>query len=726
MLSTKQDQSLINGIAITQNAPKISHSFFADDSLIFCKAQKEEASHLKDIFQEYQRVSGQLINTEKSKMTFSPRINPNIKEEFTTVLPFSITTNITKYLGMPTQIGLSKQAVFGFIMERIRSKLKGWKEKHLSFAGRGILISAVIQALPTSLMSCFMLPKTMCDKIEKAICRFWWGSKEGQHKTHWKARKDLFKSKFQGGLGFRDMHVFNKALLAKQVWRLHTNPSSLLSLCLKAKYYSTTDILQATRGRQPIYEWQSIQQAIEIINKDSCWKIGNGQNVKIWEDNWLIFQNGFRVLTPQAEYNTISKVSDIITYQPYKTWNTSLIDHTFLHFERDQIQQIPLIMEHNEDQLMWTYTKEGAYSVKSGYNIIKAWQDTANPAPTSTNNHHTKMWKTLWSLHTIPRHKVLLWRIIQQVIPIKQALSRRGFQGQTLCPRCLRREETIEHVFKECQHADRIWFGSKLGIRFSSMQGSFLDWLIYAINNLNEEDLSYVAAICYGIWYARNQQVFEQRNIEEHETISKAQISIQEFNLALSNTNNNPSENMRTQVPRSDHNQRRPRIPNERKRWTKPRPDFIKINCDANLSRSGRWGLGATYRDADGELLAAATWELPGSDDAELAEACALYKGILLAAECCFHNIDVESDNATVIALLKSDASYPRSYLGNYVWGIHCNKHRFRVWFFNHISREANKAAHSVAALAHLEPNKIWLEETPPTLVSVLLSDLIN
>jgi hypothetical protein len=239
----------------------------------------------------------------------------------------------------------------------------------------------------------------------------------------------------------------------------------------------------------------------------------------------------------------------------------------FFPFERDQIQQIPLIMEQNEDQLMWPHTKEGSYTVKSGYNMIKLWQDNANLASTSANSLNNKLWKTLWSLHTIPRHKVLLWRIMQQAIPVKQALSNRGIQGQTLCPRCLQKEETIEHVFKDCQHADRIWFGSKLGIRFSSVQSSFRDWLIYAFHNLNNEDLSYVAAICYGIWYARNQQVFEHRHIEEHETISKAQISLQEFTLAQLTTHNNTSGNTLNQDSRSSNNQSYTRRSNAPKNW---------------------------------------------------------------------------------------------------------------------------------------------------------------
>jgi hypothetical protein len=93
----------------------------------------------------------------------------------------------------------------------------------------------------------------MCDQLEKAICRFWWGSTEEQHKIHWKARKELFKPKFNGGLGFRDMHLFNKAMLAKQVWRLQTNPDPLVGQVLKARYYPNTYILHSVQGRNSSY-----------------------------------------------------------------------------------------------------------------------------------------------------------------------------------------------------------------------------------------------------------------------------------------------------------------------------------------------------------------------------------------------------------------------------------------------------------------------------------------
>jgi hypothetical protein len=236
--------------------------------------------------------------------------------------------------------------------------------------------------------------KTMCDQIEKAICRFWWGSKEGQQKIHWKARKELFKPKFHGGLGFRDMHLFNKAMLAKQVWRLQTDPDSLVGQCIKARYYPNTDILNSSQGRNASYAWQSIHQSIDLIHKGSCWKIGNGLSINIWKDNWLVSQNGYKIFTPQANHNNINKVEDIMLLQPQKSWNSNLIDQIFLPFESELIKQIPLIDDPIEDQLMWPHSKDGSYTVKIGYNLLKLWQEAERPS-TTLNNSNNNLWKKL-------------------------------------------------------------------------------------------------------------------------------------------------------------------------------------------------------------------------------------------------------------------------------------------------------------------------------------------
>jgi hypothetical protein len=269
---------------------------------------------------------------------------------------------------------------------------------------------------------------------------------------------------------------------------------------------------------------------------------------------------------------------------------------------------------------------------------------------------------------------MLIWRILQRALPVRSELNKRGVPCNILCPRCLLKEETIEHVFMNCQHADRIWFGSKLGIKFDHRHTNFPEWLSHAINSLKNEDLIYMAAVIYGIWYARNQKTFEYNDIEDYVTLEKAITSIQDYQKAM-NTKSNTQHNVNTS--RSSRRQQGSRTSNPR-RWIKPNSGKIKVNSDANLAVNDRWGLGATFRDCDGELLAAATWNIPGAKDPPLAEAYAVYLAMTMARDCCFHEVEFECDNERIVALINATEGNPKSYLGNIVWGIKCMKSQFR------------------------------------------------
>ena len=58
LLHMTEMEGHIQGVAICQNGPRVSHLFFADDSVLFCREKEEECRKILDILATYERGSG--------------------------------------------------------------------------------------------------------------------------------------------------------------------------------------------------------------------------------------------------------------------------------------------------------------------------------------------------------------------------------------------------------------------------------------------------------------------------------------------------------------------------------------------------------------------------------------------------------------------------------------------------------------------------------------------
>jgi hypothetical protein len=176
-----------------------------------------------------------MVNTNKSAIFFSANTEYDMKQTFHQGTEISTEALIEKYSGLPTALGRSTDDQLDHIVATIKKLVAGWTPRLLNSAGREVTIKAICQAIPTYSVSCFKLSKKLCKKITAAVARFWWGGDEVNRKMHWVKWADLAKPKSYGGMGFKDFVLFNKAMLAKQGWRLISNPDSLSARVLQGK-----------------------------------------------------------------------------------------------------------------------------------------------------------------------------------------------------------------------------------------------------------------------------------------------------------------------------------------------------------------------------------------------------------------------------------------------------------------------------------------------------------
>jgi hypothetical protein len=192
-----------------------------------------------------------------------------------------------KYLGLPMPEGCLTSAVFKSIEERCVKIISDWRERTLSQVAKEMLINSVAQALPAYMMSVFKILFGMCDALEKHTRAFWWGAANGKRKMQWIPWDVLVKPKSYGGMGFRDMRLFNQALLAHQAMQLISYLNSLCAQVLKAKYFTEGNVLNMALASDASPTWRAIEYGVELLKHGVINRIGDGQGTRIWRDNWI-------------------------------------------------------------------------------------------------------------------------------------------------------------------------------------------------------------------------------------------------------------------------------------------------------------------------------------------------------------------------------------------------------------------------------------------------------
>lgn len=508
----------------------------------------------------------------------------------------------------------------------------------------------------------------------------------------------MCKPKSIGGMGFRDLGVFNDALLGKQIWRLMTNGNTLLSRVLKAKYFPHSSVLEAALGPCSSFSWRSIWSSKSLVKHVLLWRVGNGMSIKVWDDPWLAGDANHFVSTERKD-GVATLVADLID-RDRCCWDLAKVESTFTERDRNLILDIPISVRLPVDSWMWAWSKDGAYEVKSAYHFGKSYE---------TSNVES-FWAAVWSVEVSPKVRHFLWRCASNSLPTRSVLRSRHLLEDAACPWCGLEDESISHTLFYCTMVRHLWMGccceeaANIG-----EESSFGEILLSWVNSSDQKLSQRACFLAWSIWHRRNKWVFEQVKEPDNVFLNRVWRLVEDFGnytekiYGGTTPNSNPSSSV----------------------WSPPPMGVIKVNVDAAVSEEGWVGLGTVARNDKGEVMYAAVRRVRARWSPLIAECRAALFGLEQAQQHGLSEVILASDSASLVNKMSKNLfmfSLVDSVLED-ISSVSCNFNSLR---WAHVKRDGNSVAHHLAKVVPFGEEQCWENHSPSEVSSYVLMDSLS
>jgi hypothetical protein len=519
--------------------------------------------------------------------------------------------------------------------DRVKSFVQGRGVNHMSCAGREVLLKANAQAVLTYPMSCFKLLAQLCKKMKNYISNYLWGSSVDSHKIHRQRWSKLTGPNGEGGMGFRDLPLFNKAQLGKQGWRLMVKPDSLCARVLQGKYYPHGDFLSASRKKKASETWRAILYGREVLLKGAIKRVGPGTTVNIWKDNWL---PGGVDLKPLVRLDRVDleQVSELFI-PGTRSWNEDLIRASFVSCDADELLKLRPGFRMEEDLIAWNSERNGLYTVTSAYRLLKAEQSQIEAGKLNETSSSTD--SLIWKLCVPPKIRIFWWRAVNNFLPTKAELNRRHVEEESFCPTCGAEAKTLHHVAFVCPLAKRFWQSVERLRGFKVPDLHPVSWVKDALvgGRCTEKEAAILACGVWSLWTGRNARKHGKAHWDHSTAVRHISSMLEDMICSTS------ERSAAATLPAK-----------RRAKWQKPDQGWVKVNTDATFDAATENGAsGAVMRNDRGEFVAASARAFSRTLDVLMAEALAARDGVKMALEHGGGRVCLELDNTTVASLLQ-------------------------------------------------------------------------
>lgn len=266
---------------------KLTHLSFADDLLTFSDGSLSSIQAILGILKDFEQRSGLAIGLQKTSF-FAAGMSDAEIEDIKVQTGISLGVLPIRYLGVPLHTKRISLIQCAPLLQSIKTKLRSWTVRKLTYAGRLQLVTSVINGITNFWTSSFIIPKAVIHEIDSMCSKFLCKgdiSASSSAKVSWES---CCQAKEEGGLGLRNLQAWNQACAVKMIWLIFFARDSIWSVWFREEILNgDIESFWVINTRQK-HSWL-VNKLLEYREFVYPWirkRVHNGETTYFWSTNW--------------------------------------------------------------------------------------------------------------------------------------------------------------------------------------------------------------------------------------------------------------------------------------------------------------------------------------------------------------------------------------------------------------------------------------------------------
>lgn len=182
--------------------------------------------------------------------------------------------------------------------------------------------------------------------------------------------------------------------------------------------------------------------------------MGNDKKITINEDPWIPRKGNPK---PLSIGNQLKGFRVNLLLDEGNKWKEDFINQSFLSLDAEDILSIPTRNKDRNDEIFWGLDKKkGVFTIKGAYHLEVESMEILEPS-LSDKSKSDNIWKSIWNSRVVPKMKTCSLKIVNDIIPSKANILKKGVDLNPICFLCGKKIESTAHLIWGCKSIDWIW-----------------------------------------------------------------------------------------------------------------------------------------------------------------------------------------------------------------------------------------------------------------------------